>query len=497
MSDKSTDSINDQSEFICSLGLKAKKPQVDPARRFITNIICQNGIGENDAGRVGEMLGEILLNITNTAGLSGGEVAIDIELSKRLHSLVVEVEDKGLPLDYEDLSEGKDQRFSTYLAKGYVDEIHFECLGPEGNRVEIVKYLPSVDVRREMEISEHQEHLDAAPAPKDEEITIGLLKAEETVELVRLLFKCYGYSYPNEFMYYPDQIRARIEAGTMTSCGAYNPAGELVGHLALIVEKPGDKDAESGEALVDNRYRGHGIFKRMKRYLKDFASGNGIVGIYGEAVTVHPYSQKGSLDLGAKEIGFLLGYSPGSVSFRSISDSEKERRQSVALMYTPVLPSDKKPIYLKENYTRKINSIIEGLGFERELIGELELSGKGQGRMELSLRHDHNQAFIKVLEYGENTLGEAGVHLKHLCVERVDCIYADLPVNVPGSDYYVSGFREMGFFFGAFIPDYRDGDILRLQYLNNVEILRDDIKVASDFGESLLDLIFSDYVNVS
>jgi hypothetical protein len=34
--------------------------------------------------------------------------------------------------------------------------------------------------------------------------------------------------------------------------------------------------------------------------------------------------------------------------------------------------------------------------------------------------------------------------------------------------------------------------MLRLQYLNNVEISRDDIKTASGFGEKLLDTIMAD-----
>jgi serine/threonine-protein kinase RsbW len=47
------------------------------------------------------------------------------------------------------------------------------------------------------------------------------------------------------------------------------------------------------------------------------------------------------------------------------------------------------------------------------------------------------------------------------------------------------------------IPEYCEGDVLRLQYLNNVDISRDDIKTASDFGQKLLDYIFADMSEVS
>lgn len=34
-----------------------------------------------------------------------------------------------------------------------------------------------------------------------------------------------------------------------------------------------------------------------------------------------------------------------------------------------------------------------------------------------------------------------------------------------------------------------DGDVLRLQYLNNVDIDSKDISIASDFGKELLDYV--------
>ena len=47
---------------------------------------------------------------------------------------------------------------------------------------------------------------------------------------------------------------------------------------------------------------------------------------------------------------------------------------------------------------------------------------------------------------------------------------------------------------GEIIPEAHggaaSGDVLRLQYLNNVEIKPDDVHTASDFGRELLALIF-------
>jgi serine/threonine-protein kinase RsbW len=47
----------------------------------------------------------------------------------------------------------------------------------------------------------------------------------------------------------------------------------------------------------------------------------------------------------------------------------------------------------------------------------------------------------------------------------------------------------LGFFFSGVIPEMSQGDMLRLQYLNNVDMDLENIQVASDFGKELLDYV--------
>jgi serine/threonine-protein kinase RsbW len=270
---------------------------------------------------------------------------------------------------------------------------------------------------------------------------------------------------------------------------------EIIGHVGFIFPKPGAKVAESGEAVVDPRYRGRGIFQKIKNHLVEIVTPMNVAGIYGEAVTVHPYSQKGSIELGGRETGFLLGYSPGTVSFQKISEEQKPRRQSVAMMFTPVTGSGRETVYVPEIYKDIIGGIYGSIGFDRKLTVEDEetgYKGKQNGRTTVSIRHDHNQALIQIERVGRMTVKEIQFQLKHLTLERFDCIYVDLPLKQRGAGYAASAIRKLGFFFGCVVPEYRDGDVLRMQYLNNVEISRDDIKTASDFGENLLDAIFWD-----
>jgi hypothetical protein len=60
---------------------------------------------------------------------------------------------------------------------------------------------------------------------------------------------------------------------------------------------------------------------------------------------------------------------------------------------------------------------------------------------------------------------------------------------VPGAG---ARLNELGFFFGGIIPELRGGDVLRLQYLNEVDIRPEDVSTASDFGQELVNLIFGE-----
>jgi anti-sigma regulatory factor (Ser/Thr protein kinase)/GNAT superfamily N-acetyltransferase len=485
---------------IARVRITAEKSNLDALVDLVTDIAEANGISEKDALKLDQVLDDILENIVRYGFEGDAQNPVDIIISKRLHSLVVAVEDKGLPFDYDRMESGEEIRFKSHLSKHYADEVHFQSLGNRGNRTAIVKNLPAYDIREVMHISEHHEHVKAEPAPPDEPISIDMFDMDKVHELVRLVYKCYGYTYANEFMYYPEQIEARLKSGIMNSAGAYNSSGDLIGHLGFIYSKPGSRVVESGEAVVDPRYRGRGIFQMMKNYLKEYVAQKNVLGIYGEAVTIHPYSQKGSLELGGRETGYLLGYSPGTVTFHNISEEEKPRRQSVAFMYTPVSAAEGRKVYVPEVYKDMLANIYERAGFDRILIPEDENAGlrrRGKGRTNILFRHDHNQAFIQIDKPGSKTLNEIRFQLKHLTIERFDCIYLDIPLREKGAGYIASEARNMGFFFGCVMPEYDEGDALRLQYLNNVDISKDDIKTASEFGRSLLENIFEDKSEVS
>jgi len=229
----------------------------------------------------------------------------------------------------------------------------------------------------------------------------------------------------------------------------------------------------------------------MKTYMAEWAGDAGMYGLYSEATAVHPYSQRGNLHLGARETGFLLGYIPSSVSYTQIGEGREGRRGSVALFYMRVKDEPGREIYPPVPYREGVRRVVEHNGLRRT-VGEVTQPAIQPSRMSVEVRQDHNLAFVRVEEPGADLEELIHGHLRDLCLHRVDCIYVDLPLSHPATSGVAAGLNNLGVFFGGIIPEAHPagGDVLRLQYLNNVEIEASDVSTASEFGEELLGLIF-------
>ena len=476
-------------ESIARITISADAGFLPSVIEFVKQITLRLGLdGAEHVDRAVEL---VCLNVIEHAFGPGEEGSLDVEVLRRPGLVVVAVEDQGLPFDYKRLQDGEDRSVLEILRRSF-DETRFVNLGRRGNRVELLKHLPLTDVRDHLSEDEHHRTVEATAAHEDVPLEIRMMHPEESFELSRCVYRSYGYSYDWDYIYYPDRIRELQEQGLMISCVAVTPEGEFVGHLAITVERPGSPVGEAGQAVVDPRFRGHHLFPKMKTFMAQWADGAGMYGLYREATAVHPYSQRGNLHLGARETGFLLGYIPASVSYKQIGDERADRRGSVALFYMRVRDEPEREIYPPAPYLEEVRRVVEHNGLRR-VIGEVPDRTLQPSRMSVEVRQDHNLAFLRVEEPGTDLEELVRNHLRDLSLHRVDCVYVDLPLSYPATPIAAARLNNLGVFFGGIIPEAhpKGGDVLRLQYLNNVEIEAGDVSTASDFGEELLGLIFS------
>ncbi len=456
--------------------------------RFVRQVAHRIGLSSKAAEHLDESVKTICRNVIEHAFGPDEEGQYDVLVLHRPGQVVIAVEDRGLPFDYARPPDGGDTALPEMLHRSFAEEVRFINLGRGGNRVELVKHLPQADVREQLSEDEHHQTVRAAAAPEDTPVEIRMMRPEESFALSRCMYRSYGYSYLWDFVYYPERVRALQEGGLMRSCVAVTQGNEFVGHLAVRLEHPDSSVGEAGQAVVDPRFRGHRLFERMMAFMAQQAKDWGLYGLYGEAIAVHPYSERGFLHLGAKETGFLLGYIPASVSFKGIDEDREGRRGSVALFYMRINQEPERVIYPPPPYRDLIQRVVEHNGLLRT-VGEGWEDPVGPSRVSVEVHRDDNQAFVRVEEPGADLQDVIGARLRELCLHRVDCIYADLPLSHRATPHAGTWLQKLGFFYSGVIPELRDGDVLRLEYLNNVEVEPADVRTASDFGRGLLDLI--------
>ncbi|MGN6216659.1 MAG: hypothetical protein ACTHN7_06850 [Solirubrobacterales bacterium] len=325
------------------------------------------------------------------------------------------------------------------------------------------------------------------------DVTFRFLEPDEGSVLSGVIESAYGTSYDVRWVYDPEEVAARIRAGTYVSCIAESPAGELLCHLGMSLAAAGDAVGHSGQAVTLPAARGQHLFTRTKRYLMDWARERGLAGMYSEATAAHPYSQKANIELGAHETGFLLGWIPASVS--NDAAAERRGRQSAALLYTKLNDGHERKAYAPERHREIVGQTIELCRLRGTLADpppDCELAERSELHVEID--GDHNLALITVHIPGadlEEAVGAERHHLfHHACL---DAVYVDLPLERPATALVADHLERLGVSYAGIFPNHHcNGDVLRMQSLHRVRVKADDVAVASDHGRELLAYVLAD-----
>jgi GNAT superfamily N-acetyltransferase len=325
------------------------------------------------------------------------------------------------------------------------------------------------------------------------DVTFRFLGPDEGTVLTTAIEAAYGQSYDVRWVYDPAEVGARIEAGTYVACIAESPAGDLLCHIGMALAAAGDAVGHSGQAVTLPAARGQHLFTRTKQHLMEWARGRGLAGMYSEATAAHPYSQKANIDLGAHETGFLLGWIPASVA--NDAAAGRRGRQSAALLYLKLNDGHEREVYAPERHREIVAQTIELC----QLRGELAEPPQGCELAERTELHcevdeDHNLALLTVHVPGADLEQAIAAERHHLFHRRcLDAVYVDLPLEKPATALVADHLERLGVSYAGIFPNHRtDGDVLRMQSLHRVRVKADDVSVASDHGQELLNYVLSD-----
>jgi anti-sigma regulatory factor (Ser/Thr protein kinase) len=433
---------------------------------------------------------------------------LDVSCERIPAGLKVVVQDKGLPFgDVGPWPTDADVRDNAFLAlRDHFDEIHFNNLGPKGKEVVLVKHLADASMA-EYEAACRLQPPDGSeatrPFPEAEAATYCTVRPmgpSDALEISKTVYKTYGYSYSHDYIYYPEKIVALNASGEVHSALAVTEQNEIVGHCALSLWSDNPQIAEMGQGVVIPKYRSVGCFAKLNEYLIGIARSRGLKGVFGEAVTVHPFSQKTGLQHGLRDCALFLCLIPLTVEFKGLK-IEPSTRGSMLVQFKYLDKPLRTEIYAPPQHADMLRAIytnLDGATVPRILTPPENVTGEGESVYKINLIRSLNFARIRVDHCGSNIVSDIRHKLRELRLQHWDVIHLILNLSDPHTPGFCRRFEELGFFFAGVLPlGLPTGDALILQYLNTDCVPYSTIQTASRFGSDLVDYVKSCDPNLS
>ena len=449
------------------------------------------GIAADDAQRLETVVGAIVSFTIHHAYPEDDRGRIEVTLEADGDLVRVTVHDWGLPLT----SAGGDVGPLPEPLAGLADaqDVRLLNLGSAGKRL-----TAEVPVRSSAESGAGRHHVEAEKRLGRDEMpdTIEVRSAtpEDAEGIAQLLYESYHLSYVHADFYRPRYLMALFESGELVSAVGIHE-GKVVAHHALMPVE-GVPSAETGAAVVHTAYRGLGLFGRLFEHTLRVATDRGLASVFGDAVTIHPFSQRVESSHGYRETALQLGMVPAQTTMRGFGGDGPRRRTATLRSYRPV---DRRPreVTLPDAYRELLESVYENL--ELPVKARAETASLEGDAVTAACDEPRALGFLRIRRWDDETAASLTREVRHLLSQHVDVVYADLDLaGVANLDEATAAANELGFFAAGLVLHGPEGhDHLRLQRLDAIDIELDNIVCDSSFAQGLRSHVLEDKARVS
>jgi serine/threonine-protein kinase RsbW len=380
--------------------------------------------------------------------------------------------------------------------KKYLDEIRMHNLGSEGKELVLIKHLKNkniTDYYAACDLEPYEPSPSKPPAVLSADqlkCRVRRMKPDDAAEVSKTVYKTYGYTYPHDYVYYPDKIIALNESDRLFSVVAVAGDNEIAGYSVFRIWQENPQIIEMAQGVVKPEFRSLGCFGNMTRYLLDQARSRGIKGAFGEAVTNHTVSQHTVHGFGFKDIGLRLGLIPANMLFKGMNGKIPYRGSMLVEFLYLQRPPHTLKIYAPRHHRDMIAALYEELGVRPQTNKALPAKmqpADATSIVKIKQITSMNYARMIIERYGRNIVGEIKRKVTEICLQKTDVINLYLNLSDPLTGTYTPQLEDLGFFFSGILPGgFKSGDALILQFLNNVPIECDAIQVESAIAKKLV-----------
>ena len=221
----------------------------------------------------------------------------------------------------------------------------------------------------------------------------------------------------------------------------------------------------------------------------------GLASVYGDAVTIHPFSQRAELSHGYHETALQLAMVPAQTTMRGVGGAGSRRRTATLRSYLP-LDVQPRQAALPSAYRELMEDLYANVGLAIEPRAETA-APDGEA---VTTETDAPRAlgFLRLRRWDEQAPAALRRSVRALLSQHVDVVYADVDLMAADVDEATAELNQLGFFAAGLVLHGPDGhDHLRLQLLDSDEVELEEIVCDSPFAESLRRRVMDDMARVS
>jgi anti-sigma regulatory factor (Ser/Thr protein kinase) len=326
---------------------------------------------------------------------------------------------------------------------------------------------------------------EAPEVPTGEKIVAGPGTSDDAQDIVELAYQTYRYSYSKEVFYYTDQLSAAIDSGQILPFIGRTQSGQLVAHLARMIDPQCPAVAEMGAIMIRPEYRRSSSLLVLVRAFMRYIEKHSVEHMFQtvELVTGHTLSQKLCAIFSFRPMGLKVS-THTRAKFTEI-DTVGEQREST--IYAIRLLKDVAPfdVFVPPEHQTIATRLFSHAGLLARVRTQCAIPD--DTLMEWSVAEDEEAQFAELtaLGWGSDFHSDFKRLLFELSTRTIATTLLLLPTWEPppaGLDAFLA---DRGFFFGGFIHCQPDRWFIKYARLMNQPFSFDQVLTYDPIAEEL------------
>ncbi len=214
------------------------------------------------------------------------------------------------------------------------------------------------------------------------------------------------------------------------------------------------------------------------------------MGVHDYPVTVHGATQRLAVEQGIYT-GLMLDNVPADVTFRDMNEAQTPARSASLIRYLPFAPAPEREVFVPPRYHELIEGIYLEAGLVRRPVDDDRRTSHANCELVTQVDERRSSVRIEVRRVGNDTVVGIAEALAN-AVNHAEVGHLDPPLADAGTPHVAEESRALGFFYAGLLPEYCDGDILRMQRLGHRTVEAATPVLDTPAGRAITDLVMND-----